>query len=146
MCTLKYISQQTGISEEDLKSKRKINNISVIKALCVDCMRKEGKTYQHIANTLELCSHASAINLHNTIRHNSKHKNVIAAKRCHQCFKKDCEQDILEVEPVKTKKKKKIKTTALEERLENVSVFSKEFEQIIREINIRDIRYSHQRL
>jgi len=141
MCTLKYISQQTGITEDDLKSKNKKNNISVIKALCVDCMRKEGKTYQHIANTLELRSHASVINLHNTIRHNSKHKNVIAAKKAHKCFACEVKEEVVEVVETKTKQK----PSTLEEMLSTVSVLSREFEQIIREINIRDIRYSHQR-
>ena len=139
MCTLKYISQQTGISEEDLKSKNKKNNISVIKALCVDCMRKEGKTYQHIANTIGLQNHSSAINLHNTIRYNSKHKNVVSAKKTHKCFACEVKEEVVEVVETKTK------PSTLEEMLSTVSVLSREFEQIIREINIRDIRYSHQR-
>lgn len=144
MCTIKKMSEMTGLSEDKFGKKRSKDEESILKALCMTCKRKKQESFLRIAKDFNLASHATVISNIQMVENNPNHPKVRAAKQTHKCFR--VEPEPVCIIPATISEAKIIVRETLEDILDRTSVFSPAFEEIMRQIRNRDIRNSPQRI
>ena len=157
MCSIQFISKQTGLSEEELLKGNRLHANLAVKSLCYNCMRNtKNMKFTEIAHKFGYNTHSAIIHQIEVLNHNPNHRSFIEAKNKHKCFsgRLDPQQRVfsenddtfeIEVESEDFTSVKEDIEQSIIDKIMSTSALSPNFEQLIREINILNVRYSHQR-